>query len=140
MFGKRFAMQRAGRPISAAALNRPRKALERLLGLHVAPPLVLQWFDGQPMIWLDRENLAPGLAMTPSGGIPAATSTGSPPQFTAGSAACTPYVGDDTGTISADPGTDTITIYNLVPAAVGGSKLVVYMYINDLPYVVLEPC
>jgi hypothetical protein len=71
------------------------------------------------------------LARTGTGGVPAMSGT------TPGQADVTLYEFDGT-TLSL--GSDTLTAYNMVPAAVGANKVVLLHWANGYPFVVVEPC
>jgi hypothetical protein len=71
------------------------------------------------------------LARTGTGGVPAMSGT------TPGHADVTLYEFDGTTlTLSGD----TLTAYNMVPAAVAANKVVLLHWANGYPFVVVEPC
>lgn len=76
------------------------------------------------------------IALSPSGGIPAATGTpGS--QITPGSGVVTLYLFDGT---YLNLTTNTLTAWNMTTSAVGGSKLIQVIYIDGYWWVDVESC
>lgn len=128
--------QKVGAPITARWLNKLRAAHQAIFGLKVGGNLELQWVAGAPMI----RGLSPVVfmgALTPSGGIAAAT--GTPP--TPGFATCNTYKLNGKGPWL-PTGKSEVVLFD-VPSttAIGGSKFIeVYRGSDGYLHAFVEGC